>query len=73
MSMPNMPFFLEDQLSKVDSLWKTFALPESACKISMKVDDNSSWKKTINSKVYAFIKEILNDHTQHFDILRKFE
>ena len=30
-SMPNMPFFMEEQLSKIDSRWKTIALPESAC------------------------------------------
>lgn len=30
-------------------------------------------EENIYAKVYAFIKEIMNNHAQHFDILRKFE
>ena len=35
--------------------------------------DDLSLERTTHAKVYAFIKEIMNDHAQHFDILRKFE
>lgn len=35
-------------------------------------NDNIS-EENIYAKVYAFIKEILNNHAKHFDILRKFE